>query len=411
MADTIDKIIYTGVRLEGYKPVRHREEEWEDALQELRLLFLRRIATRVECGERRSRPEEPAGHIRIVNLHIGKRKLVILLQGGRRVEQLMVKPLVHGVPQMQGFEQTQEDLVYGDAASVGGARLSGTLHACTGGDPSFEGFALSRILDERPSKSRFSDLGSSDMGTRKSGVHYLESPDRGILEEHACSGASLIWEGSDLGAFGYGVDGRDGGLLVEENLLSQQGSGLWGLLDEESARLARSCSKKGRISHPARWGNQDGQAGIAAQPGSTSFAADLVLPLQEGVLDRPVEEAIQTGPVDDRLLNKMAYNYLMVTVRLGLRNRLRKIYRRKARDKALHAETFRRSPAKSWAQSPEEQREEPFPGSFEGLEREVANMLSEGWTQKEIRARLGVSEKEVQAAVSGIRDKLACMRS
>jgi len=110
-----------------------------------------------------------------------------------------------------------------------------------------------------------------------------------------------------------------------------------------------------------------------------------------------------------RSLNKKLYNYFMVTLRFSIRNRLRKVNKLQSRAETESNLISRNFKNKDY-HSIEDELDNPFPRLFnekENLkERQVANMLSDGYTKVEIKRNLKISEKELRKVLLSIKSSL-----
>lgn len=110
-----------------------------------------------------------------------------------------------------------------------------------------------------------------------------------------------------------------------------------------------------------------------------------------------------------RSLNKKLYNYFMVSLRFSIRNRLRKVNKIQSRTETESNLISRNFKDKEY-NSIEDDLDNPFPRLFNEKEsfkeRQVANMLAEGYTKVEIKKKLRISEKELRKVLQSIKQSL-----
>ena len=109
-----------------------------------------------------------------------------------------------------------------------------------------------------------------------------------------------------------------------------------------------------------------------------------------------------------RAVNKKLYNFMMVTLRLGIINRMKKLY--KTQDRVELESNIISSNFKDKKSSIiEESLTNPFPTLFTdgSLERKVSNLLASGYTKVEIKRHLGVSAKTLSRVLDKIKDAIS----
>jgi hypothetical protein len=111
--------------------------------------------------------------------------------------------------------------------------------------------------------------------------------------------------------------------------------------------------------------------------------------------------------VEDRVLNKRAFNYLRIVLAHAITGKMRhlfKVQQRSPIEQKLLSEDFKGTQTTTM----DFDYLEPFPGLFseDSLERKVSNMLANGYTKIEVKEQLNLKGKGLEKILNSIKSQI-----